>query len=167
MSKVLSPWMFLIRFFGVYLLFYALLLAWEPTIINNSIASIESGLLHLSGIVHTIHGNSIVVNAVPFEINSTCTGISSISMLLGLIFAVPRMKAKNRLYVFIVAASALIAFNMIRIYIVLWIALISAEFAETLHVVSWFIVAGLVLWLWYVATLKFEGEKSIMALLRV
>ena len=129
--------------------------------LENAIASIEAGWLGLENegsLIHTSNGL--------FEINASCTGLVSASVLAAVIFALKKPKLKKKIAVFLAGGISLFVLNFVRVFVVLLVAQIwGSGAAEIVHTVSWISTAALVLTVWYFGMKKIAKVKDFSSLL--
>ena len=152
---------FLVKFFVIYGVLQAAILAAPIGQLKAWIAGIEAGLLGLP-----TQGNLLFFNGHVFEIAANCTGLMSAAVLAAIIFSLKKPDLKKKIALFAVGSIALFALNIARIYTVLLAAIsFSPESAETLHIVTWFVMAGAILALWYWLTKRIAGTKAFSEML--
>ncbi|MDP2717150.1 MAG: exosortase/archaeosortase family protein [Candidatus Micrarchaeota archaeon] len=143
---------FLLRmaaFFGVpYLLLHIVPL--DPLL--DAIAAIESALLKAAGVASTQFGAVLSSNAAWFQIVPDCSGLVMVFLLAGLLWSTPVKRPKR---VFIVFAPLLLAWNLVRLFLVLYAGgVLGQTVQDVLHVGLWFVDAGIVLGIWWMAFSK-------------
>lgn len=105
--------------------------------------------------------NLLLLNGQIYEINNSCTGLLSATILAGIVFALKKPDFKNKLKIFLTGAILLIPINLARIAGVLLVGInFGTNAAEIMHVISWFFTTGIILLLWYKLTAKKLGKKG-------
>ncbi len=128
---------------------YLALLSFPFFPLLNAIALVESAALAFFGISSSVFGNVLSSNALWFEIVPSCSGLVMVLLLFGLLFSTPVRQPLRFLVVF---APALFVFNLFRLFAVLAVGgLYGPDAVGAVHVYLWFVDAGLVLFLWFVA----------------
>ena len=141
---------FLVLFFSI----YALLFILDISFLQNGIASFEAALAGLPNA-----GNAIFLGNHIFVIVESCTGFVSIAMIFAIIFSLKKPVLKLKILIFLICSFFLFLINLGRIWIVVYSAAIwGADAAQWIHVISWFMMSGAVLALWYYFTKRFFGE---------
>jgi exosortase/archaeosortase family protein len=130
-----------------------------------------SGLnVYIAGITATIaalpfSGNEIFIpNGEKFIITNLCTGLLSGSILFSIIFSLREPAMKKKIITFLAGLAVLLLANIPRISIVLLAAKNGFD-AELVHTISWFLMSGLVVLLWYYGTKKIAGIKNFNELI--
>ncbi len=146
---------FLVRFFLLFLLVEGLLFFIPPTGYQVWLATSIGGWF--SAPVHEIwimvaHGN--------FEITPSCTGITSASLFLGLLWGFPSLP-KKKLFYSAGGILLLLLLNYFRLLLVVaagdYYSLLAAE---VLHILSWFILSGIAFGIWFAILHHTTGEKT-------
>ncbi len=133
-------------FFGVP---YALLHVVPLSPLLESIASVESVLLHRAAVESVRFGAVLSSNAAWFRIVPDCSGLVMVFLLGGLLWSTP-VKRPERF--FMVFAPALFLFNFIRLFAVLYVGGVFGQGPQdAVHLGLWMVDAALVLFLWWVA----------------
>ncbi len=143
---------FVLRISAFFGLPYALLhvVPMEPLL--DAIAAIESAMLNALGVASVRFGAVLSSNAAWFQIVPDCSGLVMVFLLLGLLWSTP---VRRPLRHFLVFAPLLLAWNLVRLFLVLYAGGIYGQTAvEALHVGLWFVDAGIVLGIWWKAFSK-------------
>ncbi|HOD89906.1 MAG TPA: hypothetical protein PKK56_02405 [archaeon] len=131
-----------INFIIYFCLFYTISLILIFKIIGQPIMDFEINL------IKNIFGNTL--NYTPFLFAPFCSGLVGISIYLTIIFSLGITKIyKIKPIKTIIYTITLYLINIIRLIIVLLSEKINIEFAQTIHVISWFIIGGFILWFVY------------------
>jgi exosortase/archaeosortase family protein len=129
--------------------------------LQNFIASFEAGLLGLESVTNAIQAGGGI-----FIIAANCTGLVSASILAAVVFSLKKPEFKKKLLVFVAGSFALMLLNLARLYLVLLVATsFGLIWAETVHTVSWFTTAALVLAAWYFGTKRIAKVTNFKELL--
>ncbi|MEK6902300.1 MAG: exosortase/archaeosortase family protein [archaeon] len=135
---------FVVRFFLVFFAVELLLFLFPPLGYQEWIATQIGNLLHVP-----VNETFLLVNESWFEISAFCSGFTTLALFAGLVlgFNIPDWATKVR---FLMEGGLLIfLLNFIRIYFVVWVGVnYSFAAAETFHILSWFALSGMILWMW-------------------
>jgi len=154
--------LFVVKFFAIFGVLHLLLYIAPLGFLKNGIAALEAGALGLR-----YENSRIFFDSGSFEINESCTGLVSGIILFAVVFSLRRPEIGKKTILFLVGFAVLLAANLLRIYAVLAVALqFGAEFAETLHTVTWLSTAALILLLWYYLTKKVAKIRNFGELLQ-
>ena len=152
---------FLIKFFLIYGLLQTIIYFAPLNFITESIAAFEAYLLGLES-----KGSKIIFDTMTFVINNSCTGLVSASVLAAIVFSLKKPGVKKKLIIFVPCAVLLFIVNLFRVYLVIITGIkFGSSAAEIMHVLSWFLMSGVIIALWYIATKKVLGSKSFSELL--
>ncbi len=152
---------FLLKFFAIYAVLQLLILNAPIESLKEWIAFIEAQGLGLESV-----GNRVLFQGHGFEIVANCTGLMGISVLAAIVFALRKPDLKRKAVLFAFGAMVLFPLNLVRVYFVIWAALsFGIQFSEAIHVLTWFLSAGLILGLWYYLTKKVASVKDFSSLL--
>ncbi len=153
--------LFLARFFIIFAVLQALVLAASLNSVEQAIALFEAKMLGLQS-----QGYIVFVGAERFSIDANCTGLLSTAVVAAIVFSLSKPELKKKLTIFFSAGLLLFALNIPRLYLVLWTAKeFGAAAAETVHVITWFSTAAFILLLWFFATKKIAKVKDFSQLL--
>lgn len=114
----------------------------------EAIASFQKSALESVGIAAVQNGTRIETATQLFQIVPSCTGLVMVFLMFALLYSTPVKNPARYLAVF---APALFAFNQVRLFSVLSLGTLFPAQVEPLHFFLWFVDAGLVLFLWFVA----------------
>ena len=153
--------LFLVKFFGIFLILYVLVLLAPIGILENWIAGFEAGILGLE-----TAGNAVFINGDVFVITESCTGLVSGIILFAIIFSLGKPNLRRKILLFISGLAILMLVNLARIYLVLSAGIeFGAEYAGILHTATWFLTAAVILGVWYYLTKKTVKVKKFSELL--
>ena len=148
---------FLFRFFAIYLCLYAVLFVLVQTNFVNGFTALESSLLNGTKV-----GNFVVANGYTYEITPSCIGIVSVSMLVGLTFAMKRINIQNKVKIAGFGSIVLLSFNVVRVFYSIYLGSIEGpQIAQNAHTISWFFMGAMVLFVWYLLIKIVEKPKQI------
>lgn len=145
---------FLFRFFLVFIGVEFLLYVLPPISYQEWLATSIAGWYSIP--VHEIwvgvaHGN--------FEITPSCTGFTSAALFLGLLLGFPSLPKRKKRWAML-GVVLILLLNYVRLLAVIWAGEnISLFAAETIHVLSWFILSGIALGLWF-RILQYETKEK-------
>ncbi len=148
--------LFLAKFFAAFFALEAAVNYFGFPLLQEFIASTQAGMLGL-----TSAGSLVFAKEGIFDINPSCTGLVSSSILFAIIFSLRKPEMQKKIVIFLSGAALLLILNYFRVLAVLWTA---REFgpgaAEIVHIASWFSTTAFVLALWYFFTKKITGAKD-------
>ncbi len=146
---------FLMRFFFIFIGVELLLYAFPPLPYQEWLASSLGTAFHLP-----FHFIWVSLTNGQFEITPSCTGLTSASLFLGLIWgfhSIPRKK----IGVSILGIFFILVLNYFRLFIVVGAGRTHGlGVAEILHVLSWFILSGIAFGMWLHILRRETGEKD-------
>lgn len=157
--------LFLFKFFLLLAVLYFVLLMVDFSWLENLIAQWVGNILPV-----TIQQNQIIISSDPsvgrFLINSSCTGLQSIFVLLAVIFSLGKPKLKEKIKLFALGSIALFAINWVRLVAVIGSGLMwGISTAEIIHIASWFAMTFAILGIWFVSVKKTTRIKRFNELL--
>ncbi len=126
-----------IKFIVVFIVIYALLLLIGVFVFGNVLVGLEEKIIHF------LLGNS--VNYEAFEFVVYCSGIVSVSAYLGVISGFLAIKQKVKSKMVWVGVILLFLINILRIMLVMLSEKVGWH--HTTHVMSWFLMVFVILWL--------------------
>lgn len=135
---------FLFRFFLVFIGVEFLLYVFPPISYQEWLASSIAGWFAIP--YHEIwvsvaHGN--------FEITPSCTGFTSAALFLGLLLGFPSLP-KRKLGWAALGVLLILVLNYVRLLAVVWVGeTVSLPAAEGIHILSWFVLSGIALGMWF------------------
>ncbi|HOZ35806.1 MAG TPA: hypothetical protein PLK55_02385 [archaeon] len=134
-----------IKFILVFIVAYALLLLLGVFVFGSLLVGLEEKLIHL------LLGSSVNYGAFDFVVY--CSGIVSVSAYLGVIVGFLAIKQKINHKVVLVGILLLFLINLLRIMLVMLSEKIGWH--NGVHVISWFLMLFMILWL-----IKISMEKK-------
>ncbi len=148
---------FLAKFFAIFSLLEAAVNWAGFSGLQEFIASSTGAALGLRTL-----GNLVFLDGAGiFEINPSCTGLVSSSILFAIVFSLRRPQLWKKAAIFLCGSALLLALNYFRVLAVLWAGReFGAAAADAVHVASWFSTTLFVLALWYYFTKKITGAKD-------
>jgi exosortase/archaeosortase family protein len=126
-----------IRFILVFFISYFLFLAIGVFIFGNFLVGLEEKL------IFWLLGNNVNYEAFDFVVY--CSGIVSVSAYLGVIIALKTIKQKISNKAIAVSTIVLFLVNLLRIIVVMLSE--KAGLHQELHIISWFLMLFVVVWL--------------------
>ncbi|NUN11663.1 exosortase/archaeosortase family protein [Candidatus Micrarchaeota archaeon] len=137
--------LFLAKFFTSFFIPFFLLELIDTSLLTNAIAGFEN--YFLSKLVYTeLNGSTIFANNILFQIVTECSGLVMLLLFASLIYST---EAKNKLKNFLLLAPVVFVFNLLRLFVTLLFGVFYGQQAiEVVHVLFWFIDAGVVFLLW-------------------
>jgi len=158
MQKKIS---FLLKFFTIFV-FGEIVIPFLPLRgIEDGITGIEANALNLQAT-----GNTVLVGESNFLINAYCIGTVSSLILLAIIFSLKRPELKTKIGLWAIGTAILFTVNLGRVYTVLWSGVrFGAQTAEAVHIISWFVVSGIIIGLWYYLTKRIAKIEKFNELL--
>ena len=152
---------FLAKFLAIFAVLHLLLYLFDLSPLQEAIASLEAGWLGLA-----VSGDLVFVAGQAFAITPSCTGLVASFILIAVIFALKKPELKEKIAIAVLGSAALLLLNLLRVYLVLLAALsFGVQWAETLHFFSWFVMAALVIGIWYYGVTKVYKKKSLAGFL--
>ena len=156
-----KQFLFLAKFFIIFALLQALILHANLSFVEQSLALLEAKILGLESF-----GNKVFVNGEIFSIDANCTGLLSAAIVAAIVFSLSKPGFEKKILIFLCCAVLLFLLNIPRLFLALWAAKeFGATAAETVHVVTWFSTAALILLFWYFLTKKIANVKDFSRLL--
>jgi exosortase/archaeosortase family protein len=108
-------------------------------------------LARLLGGVYSIpvRGSLLLLRPTAFDITPLCTGITSISIWLGLLWGFKLPEKKEKIALAVWGSIAILLINFLRVMlIVFWGTTYPLTEVENLHIISWFVLSGIIVWGW-------------------
>ncbi|MCX6801604.1 MAG: exosortase/archaeosortase family protein [Candidatus Diapherotrites archaeon] len=153
--------LFLAKFFVIFSVLYCILWFAEIQPLNEWIAGIESWALSIER-----NGSTLAAGDSNFTITNYCTGLVSASILAAIVFSLRKPPLEQKIRIFMLGAAALFFINLGRVYFVLLAGIaFGGNTAETLHTISWFVMSGFIILLWYYLTKRLAKIKEFSELL--
>lgn len=144
-----SPLFFLLKFFALFAVLFTALYFAPLSFLTSFIASIESIFLNFFGLPVMQVGSLIVFNDFVFQIVNECTGLVMLSMLAALLYATPTMSSKDKYFGLGLFAVPLLLFNLLRLFLTLFVGLSFGQSAlDATHFILWIVDALVVFLVW-------------------
>jgi exosortase/archaeosortase family protein len=143
---------YLAKFLAVFLLLYAAFLVFDFEVFKQVVALASAGLLGALGVPVSLDGLVIRNGQLEYFITSSCTGLVSLAMFAGLVWATPGVR--NRLAWTVASYPVFFAWNVARVAS----SVAAAENVVLFHNAMWVLSVAVVLGL-YVAMLQAERVK--------
>jgi exosortase/archaeosortase family protein len=150
---------FLVKFFVIFAVAQTLIEFAPLAPLNNAIAHVSASALGLER-----NGTEIIIGEGVFVVSNLCTGLVSASILGAIIFSLKRPKLTKKLALFLLGTIIILIVNIPRVMLVLLTAKLGFN-AEFVHEVTWFIMSGIVLIIWYFGTKKMEKIEEFRELI--
>lgn len=148
---------FLAKFFAIFVFLHALLYLFPPVFMQEAVAALEADWLGLPR-----EGHLLFVDSQAFAITASCTGLVAGFILAAIVFALKKPGLKEKTAIAVLGLAALLLANLARVYLVLLAALAyGVRWAEAMHFFSWFVMAGLVIAIWYYGASRAYKKKSL------
>jgi len=141
-----SPAEFVLKFALLFGVPYALIHVIDIGFVTNAVASAEALMFRLGGFSVAQSASLLFVEGVPFEIVADCTGLMMVFLLLALLWATPVERSRAR--AFLVWAPFLLLFNLLRMFITLFVGFSAPSLMGAAHVALWFVDSGAVILIW-------------------
>ncbi|MFH1106616.1 MAG: archaeosortase/exosortase family protein [Candidatus Micrarchaeota archaeon] len=141
---------FLARFLAIFFGLFAVLLLADLRALNEAIASVQAGLLALSGLPVVQHGILLSSGNSAATIVNECSGLVMVILLAALLYAsqMPESRRRRTLLIF---TPFLLAFNIARLFLTLRAFFTAGALFDYVHVLLWFVDSAVVLSIWYMA----------------
>ena len=154
--------LFLAKFAVIFFLLHTAIWIADLSSLENYLAGIEAKASSLNSEQNKI----FVQGEQALSINASCTGLISISILAGIVFAFRKPELKKKLLIFVPSALLLFFLNMGRLFLVVQTAkAYGLQAGEIVHEISWIATAVFIILLWYYFTLKATKSKKFNELL--
>jgi exosortase/archaeosortase family protein len=151
---------FLIKFFAIFFILSTIIEAMDLTFLTNFLAFITANYMGLA-----YKASIIFAQNHTFIVSNSCTGLVSASILASVIFALNRPKLPQKIKLFIFGALLLLVINVFRIFLILFSAEIGILDPDFVHTITWFLMSGLILIIWYYGTKKLAKIKDFSELI--
>lgn len=147
---------FLRKFFLIFALLFALLFFVDLPPLNSAIAYIEAALLRSSGVPVSLDGTVLQYSGFAAKIVNECSGLVMVALLASLLYAtdIPEHRRRRALIIF---TPFLLLFNLLRLFITLYVFFAVNSLFEITHVFLWFVDSAVVLSCWYYV---FRGREG-------
>jgi len=153
---------FLVKFSAIFLLLHAVIWIADLSYLENYLAGIEAKASSLNSEQNKI----FIEEEHALAINASCTGLISISILAGIVFAFRKPELKKKLLIFVPSALLLFFLNTGRLFLVVQTAKVyGLQAGEIVHEISWIATAVFIILLWHYFTLKATKSKKFNELL--
>ena len=142
-----SPVEFVLKFALLFGIPYLLIHVINIGLVTNAVASAEALMFRAGGFSVSQNASLLFVNGFPFEIVADCTGLMMVFLLLALLWSTP-VDAHRRLRALIVWTPFLLCFNLLRMFITLFVGFSAPQTMDVAHVALWFVDSGAVVLIW-------------------
>ena len=150
---------FLIKFFLIFFILSNIIESLDLSFLTNFLAFISASYAGLA-----FKGSYIFAKEHIFLVTNSCTGLVSASILAAVIFALSKPKLAKKVKLFIFGLLLLLVINVFRIMLVLFSAIIGLN-PDIIHTITWFIMSGIVLLIWYYGTKKIDKINDFSELM--
>ena len=150
---------FCIKFFVIFFVLEFIIDSVELSFFTNALASMTAAILGASST-----GNIVLLAGNTFVVTNSCTGLISTSILAAIIFSLKKPEMIKKIALFVAGLAALVLLNIPRVALVVYSPLLGLD-ADTVHVLTWFVMSAAVLLIWYYGTKKITGIKEFGELL--
>ncbi len=104
---------------------------------------------------------NILVNNIPIELISACIAGAAYYLLLVLNLSTPKIKLKKRVYAILFSFAAFLILNILRIFILSFLAVTGFSYFNATHTISWYGLSTIiVVGIWF-AEVKIYKIKKI------
>ena len=135
---------FVLRFLAVFIAFQAIALLSPLHFLQNGMAQLLGGMYSIP-----VSGSLLLLRPTAFEITPLCTGITSISIWLGLLWGFKLPEKKEKIALAVWGSIAILLINFLRVMlIVFWGTTYPLAEVENLHIISWFVLSGIMVVAW-------------------
>jgi len=149
---------FLLKFFAGFSLLYLLVQILPLEAFLQWLASTEAVLLNSAGVNALASATIISTPAIEFEIIRDCSGLLMVALLAALLYAT---NSRNSLKTLLLFAPLLVAFNLFRLLITLFVGTRFGSGAlEAVHFSLWIVDSLIVLLIWARAEGILESELT-------
>lgn len=150
---------FLLKFFGIFLVLEALITLIDLTLLTNFITALVANFFHL-----TYYNNTIFINSSEFTVTNSCTGLVSLAILTAITFPLKQMKLKKRVLIVLIGALFLLTLNIPRIGLVIYSSMLGFN-AEVVHEFTWFLMSAIILIIWFYGIKFIQKENDFSKLI--
>jgi exosortase/archaeosortase family protein len=133
----------LIKFFLLFGVFYLIILNLDLSFLNNFLTLITANLTQ-----NNFYLNEIYLNDTIFVITNSCTGLTTIAMFFGLIFAFKNPELIEKIKNFLIGTTIVFLINIFRIIFILVMAKLGFN-AIQVHDLTWIIMSLTSILIWY------------------
>ena len=104
--------------------------------------------------------NTIFINGFAIEIISACVAGSAYYLLLILNLSIPKIAFKKRLKMVLFAFSSLLILNILRIFLLVYVLLISPFLFDITHKIFWYLISiFFVVGIWFIEVKLFKIKQ--------
>ncbi len=150
---------FLVKFFGIFIILEALITLIDLTLLTNFITIIVANLFNLPYL-----NSTIFVNSSSFIVTNSCTGLVSLAILTAITLPLKQMKLKNMVLVIAIGAILLLTLNIPRIALVIYAGILGFD-AELVHEFTWFVMSAIILLIWFYGVKLIQKEDDFSKLI--
>ena len=150
---------FLLKFFGVFIILEAIINLIDLSLLTNFITKIVANFFNLPYL-----NSTIFVNSSSFIVTNSCTGLVSLAILIAITLPLKRMQLKKRALVVAIGALLLLTLNIPRIGLVIYSGLIGFD-ANLVHEVTWYLMSVIILLIWFFGIKFIQNEEDFSRLI--
>jgi len=152
---------FIVKFFILFSVLQLIILFWDLTSFQQMIASIAAGWANLR-----YEGIGIFVEDGVFLVTKNCTGWVSSFILGSIVFSLKKPELPKKVLLFVISTIALLIINLFRIYFVIILGANYGLYAgEIVHIISWFVMSGVIIAIWYYGTKRIAKVQNFAGFL--
>lgn len=152
---------FFIKFVVIFSVLYLLIYFAELSLLTNWLAELQRVLFGFNS-----SGNLVLSTDTVFEINNFCSGLSSAAVFAAVVFSFRKPEITRKVLLFVFGFLVLMIVNLLRIWFVVFFdANVVSGSAESVHVVSWFLMSAAIIGVWYFAVGRIAAVKNLSDLL--
>ena len=112
----------------------------------------------------SLSGSIISIGTLEIEMINACIAGSAYFLLLALNFSIPNTKPKKRIYALLLGFSMLLAFNILRVFILSILLINDFVYFEAIHMIFWYafsIAAVVLIWILTAKIFRIKGIPFI------
>jgi len=152
---------FALKFFAIFSIAQSIIFFAPMNALTNFIAQIEANALGFEAL-----NDSIIAADSVYVITNSCTGLVSWSILGAIIFSLKKPGFLKKALMTFLGGITLFILNLARVAMVIIAgATFNSNIAEIAHVISWFVMSGFVIGLWFILTKKATKIRDFSELL--
>ncbi|QQR92873.1 MAG: exosortase/archaeosortase family protein [Candidatus Iainarchaeum archaeon] len=135
---------FVIRFLAVFFAFQLLAILTPLHFLQNAMAQLLGQMFSLP-----VKGSLLLLRPTAFDITPLCTGITSTSIWLGLLWGFKLPEKKEKIALAVWGSIAILLINFFRVMLIVhWGKTYPLAQVELAHIISWFVLSGIIIWAW-------------------
>lgn len=150
---------FVVKFFLIFFVFSFVVEILSLSWLTEFIAWLSASIIGLDA-----NGAVVYVKWSSFIVGNACTGLMSASILAATIFALRKPTLDKKVGLFLIGLAILLVINIPRVSLVLLSAAYGFD-ANLVHELTWFLMSGVILLIWYFGTKKLFDVKDFSELI--